>query len=186
MQGNNLGSIYPKPSFEQVPYTIRVGIRQGDIDKLIEYTNIDPFFKNNTSDLVTIFDLAGRFANIAEYDKWYAKGKYIYTLIDPEDKLVGIVWFSKELRTLNSIEYGFTFGMRLYGQARGIGLAKNFARIASEHFFQTDIYQNEPKKGIWLETGEDNLPAINTYKKLGYKIVKPKESTKTTLMALEK
>ena len=183
--------IYPKTSFPQVPYSIKLGISQKHVLELIDYTNTDPFFKNNTSDLLRVDGSLGRFSNLFEYQKWLDRGKYIYTLISPNNDLMGIIWFSQEKPNFDSYmlteqfdhdHYSFTFAIRLYSAARGVGLAKQFASIATTHFTQSDSCRMEPRNGIWLDVKSTNLAAISIYKGLGFKQVGTNLIEKSLLM----
>lgn len=190
----NIAVIFPKTQYKQSAYTILEGINHAHVEQLISYACTDPYFKNNTSDLRRPNGNPGRFASHLEYENWLQAGKSIYTLVDSAGNLVGIIWFSKEypkydLYMISQLgdrsKYGFTFAIRLYGSARGIGLARPFAESAYKHFSNTDVYLNESSQGIWLETREENLPAIKLYKHLGYKLVGQNESAKTILMVLD-
>jgi hypothetical protein len=170
--------IYPKLPNPQIPFNVSVGISEDQVLQLVSYTNNDPTFKNQTSDLIRTDGSRGRFSTLAEYKKWYQKGKSIYTLLNEFKVLQGISWFSKELPSIVDYQlpenidinaYKFTFAIRLYSNARGIGLAESFAETSSNHFCQSQMFLNERGKGIWLETDISNIPVIKTYTKLGYR-----------------
>lgn len=84
--------------------------------------------------------------------------------------------------SLNTNHYTITFAIRLYENARGKGLSKNFIKKAWEKYSQTQEYLENPAKGIWLETNIYNFSAINSYKKIGFRLVsKPKKDGKVIM-----
>jgi ribosomal protein S18 acetylase RimI-like enzyme len=130
------------------------GLSEKNIDQLIAFTNSDNDVQKNTSDLK-------RFANRELWKKWKEKGRKIYAMVDENDDLMGITWFGPE-------SDGFTFAIRIYGNARGKGLSENFLRKTMEDFMKEPEYINAQNKSWWLETSKDNLPAIKIYEKLGF------------------
>ncbi|PIR62145.1 MAG: hypothetical protein COU65_04885, partial [Candidatus Pacebacteria bacterium CG10_big_fil_rev_8_21_14_0_10_42_12] len=62
--------------------------------------------------------------------------------------------------------YGVTFAIRLYGKARGKGLAKKITDITLSAYMKSDDYRAAGSNGFWLETSETNLAAVNTYNTL--------------------
>lgn len=141
------------------------GITEKQIDQLIEYTNSDPDIILFTSDLK-------RFRDRESFNKWREKDRTIYTLADEEGNLLGIFWIGEEdlaeekipdknfLLSFNKEDYGVTFAVRVYGKARGKGLAKEFIERSFKEF--------SPKRKIWLDTKHDNQRAIKLYEKLGF------------------
>lgn len=130
------------------------GLSKKNIDQLIVFTNSDNEVQKNTSDLK-------RFANRELWQKWREKGRKIYAMVDENDDLMGITWFGAEGE-------GFTFAIRMYGNARGKGLSENFLRETMDDFMKEPEYINAQNKDIWLEISKDNLPAIKIYEKLGF------------------
>jgi ribosomal protein S18 acetylase RimI-like enzyme len=74
-------------------------------------------------------------------------------------------------KDFNRNEFGITFGIRIYGEARGKGLSTNFMNEAINRFKDSQVYGEISKKGLWLETKADNLSAIKLYSKFGFKVV---------------
>jgi len=182
MSNNILGTIQGKSS--STPYNIVSGINDNQVVELIQLTQSDTALAS-TSDWRKPDGAPGRFSSLDSYQDWFHEGKFNYTLIDPSHNLVGISWFSYDPQTTSGATYGFTFGLRLYGSARGIGLAKPFSRTVSNHFFASSDYLDSPHRGIWLRTGSDNLAAIKTYESLGYRKVKDAEIEGKITMVLQ-
>lgn len=158
-------------------FHITPGISNKQINQLIVLTNNnDPQLHKFTSDFK---NGNGRFASRANFDKWAKKKSDTYSLRDTEENLVGIVWFSKTQLELNSLDimshinikpgdYIITFAIRLYGDARGKGLAISFFHEALKLYKQSKHFSNLPKKKCWLSVSSDNLPARTLYEKLGF------------------
>ncbi|MBI2600656.1 GNAT family N-acetyltransferase [Candidatus Daviesbacteria bacterium] len=142
------------------------GISEKQINQLIYYTNNDLDIGKFTSDLK-------RFKNRQMFDKWQKKKRTIFTITDEKSNLLGIFWIGEEdlagekipnqdlLFSFKREDYGITFAVRIYGQARGKGLAKEFIERSFKEF--------NAKKKIWLDTKVENERAISLYKKLGFK-----------------
>jgi ribosomal protein S18 acetylase RimI-like enzyme len=166
MQNNILATIHPKVS--QDSYSVVLGISEKNIPELIKYAREDKEVKTQTSDFINSDGSPGRFSSLLAYEVWEKKGRSIYTLLNKDHEFRGIIWFSHEPEVFNHSTYDFTFGIRIYGKARGVGLAKPFSQAAHEHFQMSNTYLKSENRGIWLRTNSDNIPAITTYKSLGY------------------
>ena len=127
------------------------GISEGQIRQLVKITKSDSSAKKYTHD-------PERFKNLTTFRKWQ-RGKTIYTLGDKKGNLLGIVWFSRKKNPL-APNYPFTFAIRVYPPLRGKGYALKFMKEAFTDF---------KPKSVWLTTHIENLPAINLYKKFGFK-----------------
>lgn len=134
---------------------IRDGIDKKNIDELIAYSSNDPDVAKFTSDRT-------RFASQESFNRWISKGRTIYSLVNDSGNLIGITWFGYS-------EGGFTLAIRLYGEARGKGLAGWFLKETMDRFIKTEEYSKERNSYFWLEVSKDNLPAVKTYEKLGFK-----------------
>lgn len=138
---------------------IQQGILDCQIDQLIEYSNTDPEVKKFTSDLT-------RFKDRQSFNQWSGQGRVIYTLIDKENNLLGIVWFCQKNPPIK-LNANFTLGIRLYSSARGQGLSQIFMKTAFDDFVNC---KNKQKiSGFWLKVSIDNVAAIHTYEKFGFK-----------------
>jgi GNAT superfamily N-acetyltransferase len=145
-------------------YTIRPGISSKQIAELLNFSNTDPSVIKYTGDPV-------RFKNLTAYKNWLQKGRHIYTLCGREDSLKGIVWFSHEdppEDIFSDVRCVFTFGIRLYSDARGKGLGLPFMTKAFSEFMKTDVYKKSVQKGFWLTAVKENYPAIKLYKRFGF------------------
>jgi hypothetical protein len=141
---------------------IHEGILDCQIDQLIEYSQSDSDIQKFTSDKT-------RFANKISFHQWQQQGRIIYTLSDSQKNLFGIIWFGQKYPSVKNVKANFTFAIRIYGPARGQGLAHEFMKITFN-----DFQKNQKKTkitGFWLETHQDNLSAINIYQKFGFKTV---------------
>lgn len=144
--------------------SIKEGINEREIDWLLLYTRTDPDIARFTSD-------TARFSSKEKIKKWLRqKERVIYCLVDKEDSLLGIVWFSKKVWR----NYNVTFAIRLYGKVRGRGLA---------YWFMGECFKMYSQKfkarKFWLKVSLDNIPAIKTYKKFGFrKTTKPDKAGK--------
>ena len=149
------------------PYELQIieGISEKHIEELIIFSNVDPEIIKNTND-------PKRFKDREAFESWISKGKKIYVLTRDAQDLLGIIWFSKKGIEIEGFEnHGITFAIRLYGDARGKGLSKSFAKKSIEKLKETDFYKNHDKQGIWLDTFIHNKTAHILYEKLGFKKV---------------
>lgn len=137
---------------------VQQGILDCHIDQLIDYSQTDSDIKKFTSD-------AKRFSSKDSFFEWQRQGRIIYTLVDQQQNLLGIIWFGQKDPPI-SINANFTFAIRIYGAARGQGLSQEFMKIAFD-----DLQKNQTHShiiGFWLETSTDNFAAIHTYEKFGF------------------
>ena len=132
-------------------FEIKKGILDRQIDQLIEYSLNDESVGKFTSD-------RERFKNRQAFEGWQQKGREIFTL-NNNNNLVGIVWTGLKEKQIGGKKYNKTFAIRIYGEARGKGLALGFMRSCIK------------EKGYWLETSNDNLAAKALYSKFGFKEV---------------
>ena len=140
---------------------VQQGILDCHIDQLVQYSLSDPEVKKYTSD-------SKRFNSRDAFFEWQRQGRIIYTLVDEQQNLLGIIWFGQKDPPI-SIDANFTFAIRIYGTARGQGLSQEFMKIAFD-----DLQKNQTHShitGFWLETDQSNLPAIHSYEKFGFKSV---------------
>ena len=140
---------------------IQQGILDCQIEQLIEYSNTDPEIKKFTSDPT-------RFKDHDAFNQWLKKGRIIYSLIDQNKNLLGIIWFGQKDPPIK-LKANFTLGIRIYGLARGQGLSQIFMKTTFD-----DLLKNQPKSqitGFWLQVSTNNIAAIRTYEKFGFKKV---------------
>lgn len=133
-------------------FEIKKGILDKQIDQLIEYSLTDESVGKFTSD-------RERFKNRQAFEKWQQKGREIFTLNNKNNDLVGIVWTGLKEKQIDSKKYNKTLAIRIYGEARGKGLALGFMKNCIK------------EKGYWLETSDNNLAAKALYSKFGFKEV---------------
>lgn len=137
---------------------IKQGILDCQIHQLIEYSHTDSDIKKFTSDSI-------RFKDLSSFKIWLTQGRIIYTLSDINHNLLGIIWFGQKDPPIN-ITANFTFAIRIYSSARGLGLSQQFMKTAF-----ADLLKDQKKSlitGFWLETSIDNFAAIHTYEKFGF------------------
>ena len=145
---------------------VQQGIIDCQIDQLIEYSHTDPDVKKFTSDPT-------RFQNRTAFNKWLEQGRIIYTLIDKQNNLLGIIWFGQKEPPIQ-MDANFTFAIRIFGPARGQSLSQIFIKTAF-----IDLLKNQIKSkitGFWLETSVDNFAAIHVYEKFGFQKIAQKEN----------
>jgi ribosomal protein S18 acetylase RimI-like enzyme len=143
--------------------SIRQSLSKSQVLQLINYSTKDPLIANNTED-------SRRFKDEETYLEWLKKGKYIYALTDSGKNLQGLAWFSQKLPPpgtgLNN-KYKYTFAIRIYPDLRGKGWAEKLMNKSFSIFLASPEYLKSPGN-FWLTTRENNLPAINLYKKFGF------------------
>lgn len=161
------------------PYTIKKGLSNKQIDQLIEYAATDEGLKF-TSD-------QKRFKDKESFDEFSKGILAYYSLTDDEDNLLGIIWFHDLDLYLNKeapSEYGISFAIRLYGEARGKGLALPFTEEVMSDFESSEEYKSHPHKKIWLSVSPENEPAVALYRKLGFKDLEVNKEHNKLLMVL--
>lgn len=150
------------------------GITEKQIEELILYSATDELVKENTGD-------PGRFKNRESFEKWKNIPREIYTLTDKLNSLLGIIWFRAQ-DLPGKKDFGITFAIRIYGKARGKGYSEKFLNWAFQQYKKTKQYLDNPVKGVWLETRNNNLTAIRLYEKFGFKVVtKPDENNRVIM-----
>lgn len=138
---------------------IQQGILDCQIEQLIEYSRTDSDIQKFTSDPI-------RFADKNSFHQWQQQGRIIYTLTDPQQNLLGIIWFGHKDPPTKNTDANFTFAIRIYGPARGQGLSQEFMKTAFDDLLKNQ--KNSQITGFWLETSVDNFAAIHTYEKFGF------------------
>jgi len=146
---------------------VQQGIMDCQIEQLIEFSQTDSDVQKYTSD-------KSRFQDKTSFSQWLQQGRIIYTLIDTNNNLLGIIWFGQKNPPSENIKANFTFAIRIYNSARGQGLSQEFMKIAFNDL-RSD-HQNSRINGFWLETSIDNFAAIHTYKKFGFKQIDQKDN----------
>jgi ribosomal protein S18 acetylase RimI-like enzyme len=165
---------------------IKEGISNNQIDQLVKFANEDEQIVKLTSDF-------RRFRTREMADQWFTEVKpQVYVLEDQNQNLKGIIWFDdlpilKDEYTVNFdiTEYQLTFAIRLYDDARGKGLAKNFFEECLRRLKESDYYKKLECKGLWLTTKPENIGAIALYEKLGFIHVNTPEKIGRVLMILK-
>ena len=153
-------------------YHLNFSFTDKQIKQLINYSNTDPLVKEFTSD-------KKRFKNLSAFEAWLGKNPSYFVFSDKGENLIALVWFShKKMPISGFAEFNWSLALRVYGEARGKGLAKEFLNLA------LTIFKNQsPDRKIWLSTSFDNLAAIKTYQKLGLKKVsEPNEKAKILMV----
>ncbi len=142
------------------------GITDGQIEQLIDYSLNDPVILRHTP------NDAVRFGSKEKYKQWKEKGRITYVLTNDAEDLLGIVWFGVRTHVKLS-HHGITLGIRLYGDARGRGYSLLFLRETICLYRQSNEFRAVPEniRGIWLETGIDNIHAHTLYTSYGFKEV---------------
>lgn len=168
--------------FPMVSLRVKTGISEREIVQLLKYSYTDKEVLRFTSDLK-------RFAGRKAFDEWFSQGRIVYTLVDRKNNLLGIAWFGEKTlpeekfsEPIDTENYGITFAIRIYEEARGKSLAKKFMTEAFLRFFETENYRKIKKNGIWLQTSIDNIPALKTYLGFGFRQVSPPDKNNKIIM----
>lgn len=147
------------------------------INQIVKFSKHDSLIKKFTHDFE-------RFKDKYSFNRWYKKGKILYLLINHKTKLLGIIWFGKSSNnTVKEKLPFFTFAIRIYKPARGLGLSEKFFNITHNDLLSTLKLSKSKYNGLWLSTNCENLIAIHLYKKLGFK--KFKKTNNELIMILE-
>ena len=161
------------------PYLIKKGLSEKQIDQLINYAKTDDGLKY-TSD-------HKRFKDKDSFEEFSKEILEYYVLTNEEDDLLGIIWFHDLDLYLNKespSDYGISFAIRLYGEARGKGLALPFTEEVMSDFENSEAYKSHPHKKIWLSVSPENEPAVALYRKLGFKDLEINKEHNKLLMVL--
>lgn len=158
-------------------YKFKKGITEDQIEQLVKYAQTDPDVINNTADTT-------RFKDKETFKEWIKiKNATIYTLSDSEQHLLGIVWVHPKpfperdfTREFNPSDYPETIAIRMYGEARGKGLAFDFIKKA---------IQDYGKVNMWAETTQDNSAAVKLSHKLGFEQVSKADENGKIIMIVE-
>lgn len=108
-------------------------------------------------------DCTERFADVSTAQKWLAKGRVAYLLVNHKTgQLVGYGWVGAA--TSEKVTDGqTTFALRIGEAGQGQGLAAPFARLLLASASTDFDVQN-----VWLETWASNGGAVHIYHKLGF------------------
>ncbi len=159
------------------PYTLQSGISDSQIQQLLHYTETDPEIQATTADWRTPEGKPGRFSSLSAFNTWRDQGKTTYTLVDDQQNLAGLTWFSnksidqakyKEVAVDLLKQYQTTLGIRLYASARGQKLAKPFLTEAIDTYLEL---LGQKQLSLWLEVRTDNARAIHLYENIGFQQV---------------
>jgi ribosomal protein S18 acetylase RimI-like enzyme len=146
------------------------------IRQLVAYTKEDTDIRTFTRD-------DSRFAN-EEMVKQFTEHAALYILTNGKN-LCGIIWFSPKalpdklyIKDFEKALYTTTFAIRLYGEAKGKGLAFPFMEEAFLRFQAKDT----DKQHMWLQTRAENNHAIYLYKKFGFQQVSQADDENRIIM----
>jgi GNAT superfamily N-acetyltransferase len=145
---------------------VKNGINPIHIKKLIYYSLHDLLIEKFTSD-------KERYKNLKAFKKGINKRNY-YSLVDVNNDLAGIVWFSNKSipdtfvnNKLSKKIYKVTVALRIYKNYRGKGLSTFFLEEAVKRYKKEFLSRKNEYK-LWLLTSKDNIPAQKTYIKCGF------------------
>lgn len=156
---------------------INEGLTDEQVAQLVKYTNSDPDIQKYTSDNT-------RFKSAEIYKNWLKKIEpTVYSLVDPNRNLVGIGWFSRKkfpraklTKEINTDNYPFTNGVRIYGDARGKGLGSWFYKF---------ILDKCPAN-TWNMISVENIPSIKLHQKMGFIQVSETDKNDKIIMVKKK
>ncbi len=167
----NLVGILPQRSIKENISVLRK-ISKPQIEQLIHSTGKDKLIKKFTHD-------KERFNSFKTFASWEKRGKNIYAMVGRKDKLLGIIWFSAKAmpqeisKFIKTAGGNRTFAIRNYPPARHKGLSSKFMHIVFRDF---GIGR---KKGIWLSTAKDNIPANKLYTNYGFRKIADMKEDRT-------
>ncbi len=142
------------------------------IKELLDFSGTDEQVKRFTSD-------PERFKNKAAFAKWRCKGRTLYSLAGASGNLLGVIWFGeKACPVKEESACRTTFAIRIYGKARGKGLAGDFMKIVFDDYLRL----HPGLGGIWLETFFDNLAAQKVYERFGFRRLAGTENGRKVIM----
>jgi hypothetical protein len=104
--------------------SILKGISRNQIFQLLSYTKKDKLIRTQTHD----FD---RFKTKKTFLSWKSRGKIIYTLINRNGKLLGIIWFNKKRSSDNEEKPT----IRIYSPARKKVSHKKFLEVVRKNYY---------------------------------------------------
>jgi len=136
---------------------IETTMTESQIEELIHHSINDQEVVKNTSD-------STRFKNREAFDTWLISEPSLYILTDTTNTLLGIAWVQKMSNQLIQPEFDTTAAIRLYGEARGKGLSSWFFDEALKRYGHSNY---------WLRTSSNNVSAIKTYERLGFRVASP-------------
>jgi len=122
------------------------------------------YHSTNDQEVIIMTSDATRFRNRQAFDEWIHTKPSVYVLTNKTDKLLGLAWVQTLPCPLHKPEFDTTAAIRLYGEARGKGLSL---------WFLDEALKKYGPSNYWLRTSSDNVSAIKTYERLGFKIVSP-------------
>jgi len=161
-------------------YSFSRGIIWPEVQDLLLYSHTDGAVGKFTSD-------PRRFSGQLDYLNWLEKGKRVYTL-SREGRLLGVLWFGADIIPKASYianldrrsKYFTTLAVRVYGEARGSGVAYPFMTMSIGDF-QSGLVN---PVGLWLSVRDDNMAAIKLYEKVGFvKIAEDNKRRKLLMIA---
>jgi ribosomal protein S18 acetylase RimI-like enzyme len=121
-------------------------------------------------------DHSERFSSAEAANKWFSRDEHIVYSLGRAAKLAGIIWFTKYAEpVLENADY--TFAIRMYNEARGNGLARNFANAALQDLEMEENYQGD----VWLETDINNEVAAHLYGNLNFHQVNVTQTHRTMI-----
>ena len=153
---------------------IKEGITNDQIHQLLGYIAHDEAVKAFTRD-------ATRFTNHQVTTEWFQNAYKVFTLTDELSELLGLIWYQagalpdrEYLVNFDYSKYNYTNAIRLYGRARGKGLAQ---------WFLEETYKRIGEPPVWAEISNDNTASIRSHEKMNFrKVTDPNENGKIIMI----
>ncbi len=150
-------------------FAVRRGWSDTLAEELVEVSRQSHILKHTPN------DAARRFVDSGSAREWYeGNERHIYTL-RKDEKLAGIVWFSRNEQPQLGADY--TFAIRVYQEALGQGMSEPLMRQAHD-----DFLASHPDTSVWLATDWDNKAALKLYDKFGYEKVGATDDGRITML----
>lgn len=153
---------------------IKEGITSNQIYQLLNYTLHDKSVQKFTRD-------STRFADYENAREWLNNATKVFTLTDKTEELLGLIWYQasalpkREYRIqFDHSMYKYTNAIRLYGRARGKGLAQ---------WFLEETYRRIGEPPVWAEISNNNLASVRSHEKMKFrKVSDPNENGKIIMI----
>jgi hypothetical protein len=137
-------------------------------------------------------DATQRFRSLETARQWLAGGRQLYMLTDEGGDVGGIIWYAYRripAKFRGKYQENHTFAIRLYEGYNGKGLSEKFMQDTLKDYFarlEAGAENAQDFRGLWLQTGTDNIVARHAYKKRGFEQIANDGQRVTMILPAEK
>ncbi len=154
-------------SMRPIVKSLAIGVDDNYIDQLVDKSKQLHIVKSTPN------DASRRFPDRTAFRVWYGSNHIVHWLIGDSNDLAGMIWYTVKKYPLDTYPLNEnpteTFAIRLYEGYIGHHLAVPFMKFSLHLANKKKNEQNSALTDMWLQTTPDNLAAIASYVKLGYK-----------------